>query len=46
MVVHVDVKDESGANPIACEMVWAWTPKVRAPRAKDTSGSAQNKQEQ
>jgi uncharacterized protein (TIGR00369 family) len=29
--VHVAVKvtDEAGVEPVACEMVWAWTPKRR-----------------
>ncbi len=27
--VKVSVTDEAGVEPIACEMVWAWTPKKR-----------------
>lgn len=32
-VVPVVVTDAAGISPIACEMTWAWTPKVRAPKA-------------
>jgi hypothetical protein len=27
--VPVSITDESGAEPIQCEMVWAWVPKKR-----------------
>jgi acyl-coenzyme A thioesterase PaaI-like protein len=29
VTVPVVITDESGQEPIACEMVWAWVPKVR-----------------
>ena len=29
VVVQVDITDEAGVTPIQCEMVWAWTPKIR-----------------
>ena len=32
VTVAVVVTDEGGNSPIACEMVWAWTPKVRPAR--------------
>eukprot|EP00048_Salpingoeca_helianthica_P015994 m.229829 g.229829 ORF g.229829 m.229829 type:complete len:188 (-) comp17844_c0_seq1:71-634(-) len=32
VLVNVAVTDESGAAPIACEMIWAWVPKVRTPK--------------
>ena len=30
VTVAVTVTDETGSEPIACRMVWAWTPKRRA----------------
>ena len=32
VTVPVVVTDESGREPIACEMVWAWVPKKRKPK--------------
>ena len=29
VTVPVRITDESGQEPIACEMVWAWVPKKR-----------------
>ncbi len=37
-VVAVTVTDESGREPIVCEMVWAWVPKQRG--AKPASGAS------
>lgn len=34
VLVNVNVVDESGESPIACEMVWAWVPKKRPEAAK------------
>jgi acyl-coenzyme A thioesterase PaaI-like protein len=32
VVVAVKVTDETGIEPIQCEMIWAWTPKRRDPK--------------
>jgi hypothetical protein len=29
VTVPVTITDESGGEPIQCEMVWAWVPKAR-----------------
>lgn len=33
-VVAVTVTDESGREPIVCEMTWAWVPKKRRPKGQ------------
>lgn len=40
VAVQVAVTDESGGSPIACEMVWAWVPKVRTPPPARAAGSS------
>ena len=29
LLIEVHVTDESGEEPISCEMLWAWVPKKR-----------------
>ena len=40
VIVPVHVTDESGAEPIVCEMTWAWIPK--SAKSSSQSGSSQS----